>query len=122
MAQDEAPLTLQKNPPMRNVFFNVLWGSMAGGMTYVSLSILDDSKPKGERYSFKNLTSKFILGATGGGLLGLAAGAYFSLSDISFDPNRSRISQNLSQPGLPDEGPRQMRADQIPLLHVNVRF
>jgi len=79
--------------PMRNVFYNVLWGSVTGGMVYSGLNILDDTRSKGERYSFSRMTGQFVLGATYGGLAGLAAGVYFSMTDISFDPSRSRIAE-----------------------------
>ncbi|OGG95461.1 MAG: hypothetical protein A2508_03855 [Candidatus Lambdaproteobacteria bacterium RIFOXYD12_FULL_49_8] len=79
------------NPPMRNVFLNVLWGSLTGGMLYTGLNILDDTKSKGERYGFTNMTAKFIEGATYGGIGGLFVGVYLSMSGISFDPNRTRV-------------------------------
>ena len=121
-AQDDGMMVLQKEPPMRNIFFNVLWGSVAGGMGYMSLSVFDSNKTKEEKYAFNNLTNKFIIGATGGGVVGLAFGAYFSLSDITFDPNQSRISHNLSLPALPDERPSQSYAQLPPLFAVNFKF
>jgi len=80
------------SPPMRNVFLNVLWGSVTGGVVYEAFNILDDSKTKGERYSFSGMTGKFVLGATYGGLFGLATGTYLSMSGVTFDANRSRIA------------------------------
>src|SRR3989339_529083 len=80
-----------RNPPMRNVFLNVLWGSFTTGMVYVSWNFLDNTRTKGERYSFSQITAKFVEGATYGSVVGLATGGYLSLAKISFDPGRARI-------------------------------
>ena len=79
-------------PPMRNIFFNVLWGSVAGGTVVTGWAILDDSKEKGERYKTSYLQKKFVTGATYGGLLGLAIGVVLSMKGIAFDESRSRIA------------------------------
>ena len=92
-------------PPMRNVFYNVLWGAVAGGVVYEAKNILDDTRTKAERYSFSRMTDQFFFGATMGGLIGLGAGVYFSMSDIRFDAGRSRIAQRplLARPLYGDE-------------------
>ena len=79
-------------PPMENVFFNVLWGSLTGGMLMMGWSSLDDSKPEEERYGVSNLSVQFLTGATYGGLLGLITGVYLSMKGISFDENRTKIA------------------------------
>lgn len=98
---------------MRNVFLNVLWGSLTTGMVYVSWNFLDNTHPKGERYSFSQITAKFVEGATYGSVLGLATGVYLSLGNISFDPGRSRIAE---APILP----QRLHGDEI--LFANYQF
>jgi len=88
----------KQQPPMRNVFFNVLWGSVCGGMVIMGWATLDDSEEDAERYSFSNLTTKFLEGATYGGLAGLVAGVYFSIQGVSFDEDLSRIAILTPQP------------------------
>ncbi|MDX2470702.1 MAG: hypothetical protein QNL04_09035 [SAR324 cluster bacterium] len=118
-----APIMGRPDPPMKNVFHNVLWGSMAGGLVYMSLTILDDSKTTEERYSFKQLTIQFITGATYGGLAGLGTGVYLSLLGVSFDANRSRIAHGFKHaPGLEAEPMTIMTADQIPLMQYDYKF
>ena len=96
-AQAEAPPLPQMigekpQPPMQNVFFNVLWGSLTGGMLMMGWSMLDDSKTTDERYTVNNMSSQFLSGATYGGLLGLAVGVYLSFKGITFDENRTKIA------------------------------
>lgn len=83
----------KRKPPMENVFYNVLWGSLVGGMNYMAVSILDDSQEKSVRFSTGNMTEKFIEGATYGGLIGLGLGIYLSMNEVRFDPKRSRIAE-----------------------------
>jgi len=83
-----------KNVRMRNVFLNVLWGSLVGGLTYTGISFLDDQVAESERYSASNIFTKFVSGATYGGIVGLGAGVYLSFSNISFDQGMTRISLN----------------------------
>ena len=118
-----APVMGRPDPPMKNVFHNVLWGSMAGGLVYMSLTILDDSKTKEERYSFKTLTIQFITGATYGGLAGLGTGVYLSLIGVSFDSNRSRIAHEFKHaPGLEAAPMSIMTADYMPLAQFDYKF
>jgi hypothetical protein len=77
---------------MQNVFFNVLWGSLAGGMLMMGWATLDDTIPTDERYTVSNMSSQFLTGATYGGLLGLAAGIYISFQGITFDESRTKIA------------------------------
>lgn len=79
-------------PPMQNVFFNVLWGSLTGGMLMMGWSTVDDSKEPDERYTVSNMTSQFLSGATYGGLISLAVGVYLSFKGITFDESRSRLA------------------------------
>jgi len=86
----EVPVELP-HPPMQNIFFNVLWGSITGGTIMMAWSVIDDSKPKSERQSFSSLRNKFVEGATYGGVLGLFAGVYLSMNNITFDEGKTRI-------------------------------
>jgi hypothetical protein len=85
-------MAVQAQPPMKNVFMNVLWGSLSGGLLMMGWATLDDSVDSDDRYTFSNLSEQFIVGATYGGILGVAAGVYFSIRGISFDENLSRIA------------------------------
>ncbi len=78
-------------PPMKNVFLNVLWGSLSGGLLLMGWSTLDDSIDSEDRYTFSRMSEQFLIGATYGGILGMAAGVYFSIRGITFDESRSRI-------------------------------
>lgn len=82
----------KSQPPMRNVFYNVLWGSLCGGMVIMGWSTLDDSETEEDRYSFSSLTTQFLTGATYGGIAGLVAGVYFSVKGIKFDEDLTRIA------------------------------
>ncbi|MDH5559559.1 MAG: hypothetical protein OEY59_01730 [Deltaproteobacteria bacterium] len=120
--------TPAKPIPMRNVFLNVVWGSLAGGMSYMGLSLLDDSKPQEEKYSFSNMTTQFIYGATYGGLLGLAAGVYFTISNITFRPSSIGMIQNsaprsdiASQRRLAFIS-RSLSKDSLPVFQLQARF
>ncbi len=82
----------KQQPPMENVFFNVLWGSVTGGLLSMGWATLDDKTPDSERFGPSHLSTQFLYGATLGGLLGLATGVYLSIKGITFDESRSRIS------------------------------
>ncbi|PCI29890.1 MAG: hypothetical protein COB67_02985 [SAR324 cluster bacterium] len=86
-AQEAAPeLNVPRGKaPMESIFHNVLWGSLAGGVVYSGLLLVDDSKTREERQKAANLTTQFVIGATVGGLIGLGAGVYFSLFGITFE-------------------------------------
>jgi len=97
-APPEIP-TARPQPPMENVFFNVLWGSLVGGMLVMGWSTLDDSVDSDQRYRFSRLSEQFLIGATYGGILGLITGVYLSIKGITFDENLSRIAHNpLNEP------------------------
>ena len=83
---------VKAQPPMKNVFLNVLWGSLSGGMLLMGWSTLDDSISSDERYKFSRLSEQFLVGATNGGILGMVAGVYLSIRGITFDENLSRIA------------------------------
>ncbi len=85
-------LIVKAQPPMKNVFLNVLWGSLSGGMLLMGWSTLDDSISSDERFKFSRLSEQFLVGATYGGIFGMAAGVYLSIRGITFDENRSRIA------------------------------
>lgn len=85
-------VTQRPQPPMQNVFFNVLWGSLAGGVLMMGWAALDDTLPTDERYTVSNMSTQFLAGATYGGILGLAAGIYISFQGITFDENRTKIA------------------------------
>jgi hypothetical protein len=103
-AQTAPEIMMQRpQPPMENVFFNVLWGSFTGGMLMMGWASLDDSKGTEERYSVDNLRTQFLTGATYGGLLGLIAGVYISFKGITFDENRTKIA--ILQPPRKDYFP-----------------
>jgi len=84
-------MVVRAQPPMKNVFLNVLWGSLSGGMLLMGWSTLDDSISSNERFKFSRLSEQFLVGATYGGILGMVAGVYLSIKGITFDENRSRI-------------------------------
>lgn len=90
---EQPPELLRQRPqaPMQNVFFNVLWGSVTGGVLLAGWTAIDDSKPAEERFTLSHMSKQFLVGATWGGFLGLAAGVYLSIKGITFDENRSRI-------------------------------
>lgn len=111
-----AGLGTATQPQMKNVFLNVLWGSLSGGLIYTGLNIVDDTRTEGERYSFSRMTTQFITGATYGAVAGLGVGVYLSLAGISFDPGRSRISS--AEP----IGPRRIHGDELLLAHYQLRF
>lgn len=90
--------TAGKQPAMENVFFNVLWGSFAGGVLYAGVSMLDENTPASEKYSANHLYERFFIGATAGGFLGLAVGVYLSFNNVEFDANRSRIAMEPFAP------------------------
>ncbi len=83
---------MKAQPPMKNVFLNVLWGSLTGGLLLTGWATLDDSIASEERFKFSRLTEQFLVGATYGGILGMGAGVYLSIRGITFDQNRSRIA------------------------------
>lgn len=138
-AQEEVPQEVIKmasgpQPQMQNVFYNVLWGSVAGGMVAVGWAVLDDGKEKDERYGLSNLTRNFIMGATYGGIVGLFSGVYFSINGIEFDESRSRIAKapqigldlysNQYVSNFPVNGSsvRAFKADEIPIASFNITF
>ena len=88
---EELPLA-DTNPPMRNIFLNVLWGSLAGGTVWLGYTTLDDTKDKSKQKKNKNMVGQFAVGATYGGIGGLFLGLYLSLTGIEFDPNLTRIA------------------------------
>ncbi|NQU65370.1 MAG: hypothetical protein HQ517_13965 [SAR324 cluster bacterium] len=88
---EAVPIT-RAQPPMKNVFWNVIWGSFNGGMLMMSWSILDDSVSSDERYKLSRISGEFFRGATYGGLMGMAVGIYFSIKGVTFDESRSRIA------------------------------
>lgn len=97
----EAQMT-KPQVPMENVFFNVLWGSLTGGMLMMGWAMLDDAKPSSERYTLSNASKQFLSGATYGGLLGLAAGIYISFKGVTFDESRLKIAFLKPPIPLPD--------------------
>lgn len=121
-------VNMQKpQPPMENVFFNVLWGSATGGMLMMGWGTIDDSKTTEERYRFQYLTTMFITGATYGGVLGLIAGVYFSVKGIRFDESRLKLA--VLTPPSPDlykaysyQARSEPLAGKIQLLHLNYSF
>lgn len=137
-AQEEVPPEVIEmasgQPPMKNVFYNVLWGSVAGGMAVTGWAMLDDKKDKDDRYSLSNITTKFIIGATYGGLLGLFSGIYFSISNIEFDESRSRIAMippteedfdsNRYTTNLSSSAPsyHSFKSDEIPIASFSIAF
>lgn len=102
----------KSQPPMENVFFNVLWGSLTGGMLMMGWATLDDDKPADERYTTSNMTKQFLSGATYGGLLGLVAGVYISFQGITFDENLTKIA--IMQPPSKDHFPSARYSNQPP--------
>lgn len=112
------------NPPMQNIFFNVLWGSITGGTIMMSWSIIDDSKPKSERQSFGSMRNKFVEGATYGGVLGLFAGVYLSINNITFDQGKTRIAflKPLSTDFDNNSDSAYLAPDQLNLMNIEINF
>ncbi len=112
------------NPPMKNIFYNVLWGSITGGIIMSSWSVLDDSKPKEDRQSVSSLTGNFVVGATYGGVLGWLAGVYLSMQNITFDEGKTRIAFFTPRPPNYDEldSPTTLSLDQVNLMKLEIKF
>ncbi len=128
-AQDpQEALIVKAQPPMKNVFLNVLWGSLSGGMLLMGWSTLDDSISSDERYKFSRLSEQFLVGATYGGVFGVAAGTYLSIRGITFDENLSRIAFYPNY----DQNPEVQRffatsssvkgKDSVNLLNIHFKF
>ena len=119
----EVPVELPL-PPMQNIFFNVLWGSITGGTAMMAWSVIDDSKPKEERQSFSSLRLKFVEGATYGGILGLLVGVYLSMNNITFDEGKTRITFFDPTPAIFDENENAnyLASDQFNFMNVEVLF
>jgi hypothetical protein len=117
--QVELPL-----PPMENIFYNVLWGSITGGSVMMAWSIIDDSVPKTERQSFSSLRNKFVEGATYGGVLGLVIGVYLSMNNIVFDEGKTRIAFFDPTPTTfnNDETSTYLASDQFNFMNIEVLF
>ena len=114
-------------PPMENVFFNVLWGSVVGGLLSLGWATLDDSKEVDERFTVSNMTNQFLIGATYGGFLGLAAGIYLSIQGITFDENKTKIAlfplESPTPQGLHRTAIRSKpKADTLHLLTIQLKF
>jgi len=115
-------------PPMKNVFMNVLWGSLCGGFVLMGWSTLDDSVDSDERFSFSRMTEQFLIGATYGGILGMGAGVYFSIRGIRFDANRSRIAFHNDFSGDPAArrffatSQASQNRDAVNLVSLNFKF
>jgi len=119
----EVPVELP-NPPMKNIFFNVLWGSITGGTIMMSWSVIDDSQPKIERQSFSSLRGKFVEGATYGGIIGLFAGVYLSMNNITFDQGKTRLSflEPLPTDFNDSSASAYLAPDQFNLMNLEIHF
>lgn len=101
-----APLRAQEEPPpgagrqqpvMRNVFFNVVWGSAFGATLGASASVIGSDTPSRP----PELRSATFNGATIGGLIGLGVGLYLVYTGITFDPAASLVAgQGAAGPGV----------------------
>ncbi len=131
--QDEANVPpelfiARAQPPMENVFFNVLWGSVAGGTVMMGWTTVDDSIPTDERYGVSYLGNQFLAGATYGAVVGLIVGVYLSMKGIAFDENRSRIT--VLPPAIPDGHPQfrltktrpAVNNDNLYLMNLQIKF
>jgi hypothetical protein len=121
-------LIVKAQPPMKNVFLNVLWGSLSGGMLMLGWSTLDDSIPSEQRFKFSRLSEQFLVGATYGGIIGAGAGVYLSIRGITFDEGRSRIAFYPNYDQNPD-GQRFFATssaingnDSVNLLNIHFKF
>ncbi|MBU3917866.1 hypothetical protein KKA14_20255 [bacterium] len=121
-------LIAKTQPPMENVFFNVLWGSVAGGTLMMGWTTVDDSVPSDERYGVSYLGNQFLGGATYGAVIGLIVGVYLSMKGIAFDESRSRIA--LLPLAVPDAHPRFGLTENVPdakhddlyLMNIQIKF
>ncbi len=115
-------------PPMENVFFNVLWGSVAGGTLMVGWSTIDDSVATDERFGMGYLSTQFLGGATTGAIVGLIVGVYLSMKGVTFDENKSRLA--ILPPTVPDAHPQfrltenrpEVNKDDLYLVNLQVKF
>ena len=128
LAQDNNeifPEAMAQKPqvPMENVFYNVLWGSLTGGMLMMGWAMLDDAKSSDERYTLNHASTQFLSGATYGGLLGLAAGVYISMKNISFDESRLKITfLQPSQVSGTTPFPQNVAASNLDLVQMRFSF
>ncbi|MCP4298770.1 MAG: hypothetical protein GY786_24575 [Proteobacteria bacterium] len=76
-----------RQAPMVAIFNNVLWGSVAGGVAFAGLHMIDDSKTTEERYKISSILDESVVGATWGGIIGLGVGIYMSLLGVTFENN-----------------------------------
>jgi hypothetical protein len=78
---------VREKPTMENVFWNVVWGSAAGGLLGAAGAVTgsqDKTKPN-------NVRSSVFQGATAGGVIGISAGIWLVYAGITFDPGQSTI-------------------------------
>lgn len=119
-----APLRAQEEPPppgtgpggrqpvMRNVFFNVVWGSAFGATLGASASVIGSDNPSRP----PELRGATFNGATIGGLIGLGVGLYLVYTGITFDPAASIIAGN----GAPRPGMTARAAPESPPFSLQV--
>ncbi len=75
------PARLRSPPVMKNVFFNVAWGSATGALLGAAAVVVAADNPS----SPENTRSEAVTGATYGGLVGLGVGLYLVFSGITFN-------------------------------------
>ena len=98
-AQQAGTLAPGEKPIMENVFFNVVWGSIAGMMLGAALAT-GEAEVKTQP---ENVSDRIALGATWGGLIGLGTGIWLATNGITFDP--SAVLFQFDRPkGMPPLG------------------
>ena len=84
-------------PVMENVFFNVVWGSVMGGLLATSVAIIGSEV----KSSPDDVSDKVFEGLTWGGVLGLGLGIWLVTTGISFHPEQSLFFGENAPPQAP---------------------
>ena len=84
-------------PVMENVFFNVMWGSLVGGLLAAGITIIGSE----EKSSPDDVSDKVFEGLTFGGVLGLGLGLWLVTTGVSFHPEQSLFFGENTVPQAP---------------------
>ena len=82
---------------MENVFFNVVWGSVLGGLLVTGIAIIGAEV----KSSPDDVSDKVFEGLTIGGVLGLGVGIWLVTTGISFHPKQSLFFAESGPPQVP---------------------
>ena len=84
-------------PVMENVFFNVVWGSVMGGLLATGVAIIGSEV----KSSPEDVSDKVFEGLTWGGVLGLGLGLWLVTTGVSFHPEQSLFFGENTAPQAP---------------------